>query len=147
VTAHVCAIEAGSKAAMFTTLDVDPSRLDEHERKFVSNIREHGWFGTAVFGDEEGGFSYTTGFWLKFNFPEIMTFALKRETAHDTFWHICRTLEQGERFAIGCNWCADATAYSRIATQRFCRRRSGTTRIISAGAAGSTAATISIACN
>jgi hypothetical protein len=92
---------------MFTTLDVDPSRLDEHERKFVSNIREHGWFGTAVFGDEEGGFSYTTGFWLKFNFPEIMTFALKRETAHDTFWHICRTLEQGERFAIGCNRCAD----------------------------------------
>jgi len=87
---------------MLTTLDVDPSKLDEHERKFVSNIREHGWFGTAVFGDEEGpGFSYTTGFWLKLNFPEIITFSLKREIAHDTFWHIYRTLEQGERFAIG----------------------------------------------
>ena len=87
---------------MFTTLDVDPSKLDEDERKFVSNIREHGWFGTAVFGDEEGpGFSYTTGFWLKLNFPEIMTFALKREVAHATFWDIYRTLEKGEHLAIG----------------------------------------------
>jgi len=87
---------------MLTTLDVDPSKLDEDEQKFVSSIREHGWFGTAVFGDDEGpGFSYTTGFWLRFNFPEIITFALKREIAHDTFWHIYRTLENGERFAIG----------------------------------------------
>jgi uncharacterized protein DUF4262 len=87
---------------MLTALDVDPAKLDQHEQKFVAQIREHGWFGTAVFGDEEGpGFSYTTGFWLKLNFPEIITFALKRETAHDTFWHIYRTLEQGERFAIG----------------------------------------------
>jgi Domain of unknown function (DUF4262) len=82
---------------MFTTLDVDPSKLDEHEQKFISNIREHGWFGTAVFGDEEGpGFSYTTGFWLKFSFPGVITFSLKRELAHDTFWHIYRTLHHGD---------------------------------------------------
>jgi len=87
---------------MRTALDADVSKLDEHEQKFVSEIRKHGWFGTAVFGDEEGpGFSYTTGFWLKFSFPEIITFSLKREIAHDTFWHMYHTLEAGETLAIG----------------------------------------------
>jgi len=90
------------KAAMLTALDVDPTTLDQDEQTFVEQIRRHGWFDTAVLGDEEGpGFSYTTGFWRKLNFPEIITFSLKREIAHETFWHIYRTLEQGERFAIG----------------------------------------------
>jgi Domain of unknown function (DUF4262) len=87
---------------MRTALDADFSTLDEHEQNFVLQIRKHGWFGTSVFGNEEGpGFSYTTGFWLKFNFPEVITFSLKREIAHDTFWHICRMLENGESLAIG----------------------------------------------
>jgi hypothetical protein len=87
---------------MFTALDVDPSKLDEQERNFVSQIRQHGWFGTYVFGDEEGpGFSYTTGFWLNLGFPEVITFSLKREIAHDTFWHIYRTIKSGDVFAIG----------------------------------------------
>jgi len=85
-----------------TALDADSSELDEHEQKFVSEIRKHGWFGTSVFGDEEGpGFSYTTGFWLRFKFPEVITLSLKREIAHDTFWYMYRTLENGELFVIG----------------------------------------------
>jgi len=87
---------------MGTALDADVSKLDEHEQRFVSEIRKHGWFGTAVFRDEEGpGFSYTTGFWLKFSFPEIITFSLTREIAHETFWHMYRTLEAGDLLAIG----------------------------------------------
>jgi hypothetical protein len=87
---------------MRTALDADPSALDEQEKNFVSQIREHGWFGTHVFGDEEGpGFSYTTGFWLSLDFPEVVTFSLKREIAHDTFWHIYRTLKSGDVVAVG----------------------------------------------
>ncbi|HZO44722.1 MAG TPA: DUF4262 domain-containing protein [Xanthobacteraceae bacterium] len=87
---------------MFTALDADPSKLDEQEQNFVSQIREHGWLGTSVFGDEAGpGFSYTTGFWLNLKFPEVITFSLRREIAHDTFWHIYRTLKGGDGLAIG----------------------------------------------
>jgi hypothetical protein len=87
---------------MRTALDTDLSALDEQEKEFVSQIRKHGWLGTHVFGDEEGpGFSYTTGLWLNRNFPEVITFSLRREIAHDTFWHIYRTIESGDVFAIG----------------------------------------------
>jgi hypothetical protein len=87
---------------MRTALDADFSALDEQEKEFISQIRRHGWFGTHVFVDEEGpGFSYSTGFWLNLNFPEVITFSLKREIAHDTFWHMYRTLKSGDVFAIG----------------------------------------------
>ena len=86
----------------FTALDADPAKLDEHEQNFVAMIREFGWFATQVAGDKDGSaFSYTTGFWLKFEFPEIVLFGLERQVAHDTLWHIYRELEAGKRFAIG----------------------------------------------
>jgi hypothetical protein len=87
---------------MFTALDADPGRLDEHEQKFVQRIREHGWFGTHVMPDDKGpGFSYTTGFWLKFRFPEVILFSMSRENAQDTFWHIYHELEAGRRLPVG----------------------------------------------
>jgi hypothetical protein len=86
---------------MRTALDAAPSMLDEHERKFVANIRDHGWFHTSVHQDETGpGFSYTTGFWLNMDFPELITFSLSQEVAHDTFWHIYRELKAGQSFVI-----------------------------------------------
>ena len=87
---------------MFTALDAPLGRLDEHEQNFVGKIRAHGWFGTHVMpGSEAPGFVYTTGLWLKFRFPEVILFSMRRETAHDTFWTIYRELEAGRRPAIG----------------------------------------------
>jgi hypothetical protein len=87
---------------MRTALDADPAELDSHEQNFVEKIREHGWFGTHVAADNEGpGFGFTTGFWLKFRFPELIVFSLSRQATHDTFWHMFRELETGKRFAIG----------------------------------------------
>ncbi len=87
---------------MFTALDADARRLDQHEQNFVQKIREHGWLGTHVMPDDKGpGFSYTTGFWLKFGFPEVILFSMSRENAQDTFWTIYRELEAGRRFPIG----------------------------------------------
>jgi hypothetical protein len=76
---------------MLTMLDVDPDKLDEHERKFVAKVREHGWFRTGVFA-EEGlpGFSYSTGFWASAQMPEVIIFSSKNEIVHDLFWDIFR---------------------------------------------------------
>jgi len=87
---------------IFTALDAPPERLDKHEQNFVEKIRQHGWLGTYVAPDAEGpGFSYTTGFWLKFEAPELIVFSLRRDIAHDTFWHVYRELEAGKRFPVG----------------------------------------------
>jgi Domain of unknown function (DUF4262) len=87
---------------MRTALDAEPAQLDKHEQRFVEQIRKHGWFCTHVASDNEGpGFTYTTGFWLKFNFPELILFSLARPVAHDTFWHMYRELEAGRHFPVG----------------------------------------------
>jgi uncharacterized protein DUF4262 len=86
---------------MHTALDADPERLDRHERKFVENIRDHGWFHTSVFEDKEGpGFGFTTGFWLTLNFPEVLVFSMKKEDAHDIFWHMFREIRSGHVFEL-----------------------------------------------
>jgi hypothetical protein len=86
---------------MLTALDADPAMLDDGERNFVAMIRKHGWFDTTVSGDDEGpGFCYTTGFWLAFQFPELITFSMRAEIAHDTFWYIYRELKAGRTFKI-----------------------------------------------
>jgi len=47
------------------------------------------------------GFAYTTGFWLRFGYPEIIVFDLGRQVAQDTFWHMYQELEAGKRFGVG----------------------------------------------
>jgi len=87
---------------MRTALDAAEETLDERERDFIRNIREHGWFRTSVFGDGQNpSFSYTTGFWLTLGFPEIVVFALKPETAHAVLWDIWNDIRQDRTPAIG----------------------------------------------
>jgi hypothetical protein len=87
---------------MRTALDTPLSGLDDEERNFVSNITEHGWFGTHVYADDDGpGFSYTTGFWVNLQFPEIIVFSLNGETAHNVLWHIYREIKDGRPLAVG----------------------------------------------
>ena len=87
---------------MSTALDAPLDAPDQDEQNFVAHIREHGWFRTRVFGDEEGpGFSYTTGFSVHLNRPELMTFGMKNEIAHDLFWGLFRYAEQGNILPIG----------------------------------------------
>lgn len=96
--------EAGSCEiqGMRTALDADPKRLDQHETKFVENIRKHGWFHTSVFADDKApGFSFTTGFWLTLGFPEVLIFSMKKETAHDTFQHVFHEVKNGHVFELG----------------------------------------------
>jgi len=87
---------------MKTALNADPSRLDAAEKNVVDQVRTHGWFATYVATDEVGpDFSYTTGFWLKFQVPELIVFSLPQEVAHQICWNFYNALEAGERFSKG----------------------------------------------
>ena len=89
---------------MATALDAPESVLDPQERDFVAIVREHGWHRMNVFPDEEGdapGFSYTTGFWLGFEAPEVVVFGLSSEVAGSILWDLYRELENGVRFEAG----------------------------------------------
>ena len=80
---------------MRTALDANPSQHDEEERKFVSDVREHGWFDTHVF-DGDPSFSYTTGFALQ-DSPDFIVFSLNRTVSHDIFWDLFRDACAGVR--------------------------------------------------
>jgi hypothetical protein len=87
---------------MHTALDAPEDRLDDQGRSFVARLREHGWFRTNVFEDEEGpGFSYTTGFWVGAKAPEVIVFSLETQTAHDVLWDVYRDLTAGVVFPVG----------------------------------------------
>ena len=85
-----------------TVLDAVPSMLDERDRNFCDNVRKHGWFNTGVMGEaEHPGFSYTTGFWLSAQIPEVVIFSSKNSIAHDVFWDMFRQSKAGEKYPIG----------------------------------------------
>lgn len=87
---------------MRTALDAPEDALDEHERSFVANIREHGWFRTSVFAEgDEPGFSYTTGFALNTGSPEFIVFGLTYEIAHDVLWDLFRDAQAGRMLPCG----------------------------------------------
>ena len=87
---------------MNTALDAPAASLDEPERRFVADVREHGWFRTAVFADAEGpNFSYTTGFWVGADHPELIMFGLKGETAHEVFWNLFRDARSAKSLVVG----------------------------------------------
>jgi hypothetical protein len=82
---------------MRTALDLPAEALNPSDQDFVAKVREFGWFNTRVFGDDAGPpFSYTTGFWLNVNQPEVIMFGLKRDLAHDVLWDLFRDFEKGQ---------------------------------------------------
>jgi hypothetical protein len=86
---------------MLTMLDVDPGNFDEHERKFVAKVREHGWFNTCVMGEASlPGFSFTTGFWVSAQMPEVIIFSTKNDIAHDVFWDMFRDGKSGVKYPV-----------------------------------------------
>ena len=82
---------------MRTALDLESSQLDADEQVFVSKVREHGWFGTRVFDPdkESPDFSYSTGFYARTGFPEIIVFSLPKDVSHNILWDIYRDFEAG----------------------------------------------------
>lgn len=87
---------------MLTALDAHHDALDDQERAFVASVREHGWFRTSVFAEDNNpGFSYTTGFCVNAQRPELLTFSIKDATAHDIFWELFRDAKSGASLPVG----------------------------------------------
>lgn len=87
---------------MATALDASVDTLDDAERAFVANIREHGWFRTSVFAEaDKPGFSFTTGFFVTQKMPEIVIFSMKDEFAHTVFWNIFNDAADGVMLPVG----------------------------------------------
>jgi hypothetical protein len=117
---------------MLTALDAPIAALDDSEQKFIANVREHGWFNTAVFGDDQGpNFSYTTGLWVNTGQPELIMFGMKRETIHDVFWDLFRDAKGGIALPTGKptdRAFANLPAYAFPVSKRFYRDYLGWSR-------------------
>jgi hypothetical protein len=86
---------------MNTALLAPETSLDDQERKFVSSIREHGWYRTCVFAEgDQPEFSFTTGLWVTLGQPELVVVGLKSEIAHAVFWDVFRNLQAGSRLPL-----------------------------------------------
>ena len=87
---------------MLTALQAPEDRLDEGERDFVGKVKQYGWMQTDVSGDDIGpGFSFTTGFWVNAQQPELILFGLKSEIVHDVFWDLFRDSQKGKAISVG----------------------------------------------
>jgi hypothetical protein len=85
---------------MLTRLDANPDTFNKHERQIVADIKEFGWFHTSVYGEAKfEQFSYTTGFWVSSQTPEILTFGLGK-AAHSIFWHMFRQGKAGVKYPL-----------------------------------------------
>jgi hypothetical protein len=87
---------------MRTALDAVPEAFDEAEQKFVTNIRELGWFRTGVFAEADlPKFSYTTGFWVNTQKPEIIMFSMNDTVVHQIFMDLFRNAKADRCLPIG----------------------------------------------
>jgi hypothetical protein len=87
---------------MTCALDLPPDTLDDAERSFCDNVRQHGWLRTAVLAEEKKpGFTYTTGFALTADQPELVIFSTADEVAHEMFWVLYRRARSGLPLPVG----------------------------------------------
>ncbi|MDF2495425.1 MAG: hypothetical protein K0S66_2359 [Sphingomonas sp.] len=87
---------------MMTALDLPPDTLDEAERSFCDTIRQHGWLRTAALAEEgKPGFSFTTGFGVTAQQPELVIFSTADDVVHDIFWALYRRASSGLAMPVG----------------------------------------------
>jgi Domain of unknown function (DUF4262) len=75
-------------------------------RKVWHDIEEYGWSCIGVFRSEEDPegfepFSYSVGFFLHNEHPELIVVGLPNETAHSILWTLYNRISAGERFQAG----------------------------------------------
>lgn len=85
-----------------TRLGDPPEGFDENEARLIAQVGDHGWRTTNV-GGAPGypAFGYTTGFWLTYGRPEIITFDLTPELRHSLFGLMAQDGEEGRLFRSG----------------------------------------------
>jgi hypothetical protein len=80
--------------------------LTDYEERIVDNVREHGWYCVAVFGETEGSeFAYSVGFWETLRVPELIILGLPVKLMHSMLWSAFRQIKaQKILVADGVRW-------------------------------------------
>lgn len=86
-----------------TVLTDPPTNLKSYEAELIGRVKEFGWQTTSVLADDNSdpGFSYTTGFWITVDQPEVVVFDFPPELAHDVFGQMMRRAQAGNRLELG----------------------------------------------
>lgn len=86
-----------------TVISDPPSNPKAYEAELIRHVQEHGWQTTSVTSDDNGdpAFSYTTGFWLAVDQPEVIVFDFPPQLAHDVFGQMLEKMRAGHQFRVG----------------------------------------------
>ncbi|MFD1157274.1 DUF4262 domain-containing protein [Roseovarius aestuarii] len=86
-----------------TALSDPADDQNDYERELVAQVREFGWRSTHVQTKEEASpsFTYSTGFWLTLQAPEIIIFDFPGTLAHDVLGQIFREIQGGRDLRTG----------------------------------------------
>lgn len=85
-----------------TVISDPPLNPKTYEVDLIERVREHGWQTTSVGADDNGdpAFSYTTGFWLTIDDPEVIVFDFPPQLSHDVFGQIISKARRGHRLNL-----------------------------------------------
>ena len=86
-----------------TVISEPPPNPKAYEVDLIERVREYGWQTTSVGADNKGdpAFSYTTGFWLTVEHPEVIVFDFPAQLSHDVFAQMIRRAREGQRLRLG----------------------------------------------
>lgn len=89
--------------ALTTVISDPPTNPQTYEIDLIESVKEHGWQTTSVGADDNGdpAFSYTTGFWLTLEQPEVIVFDFPPKLSHDVFGQMVKRAREGDHFAVG----------------------------------------------
>ena len=75
---------------------------DELEAGIHKDIRDYGWSGISVLGDEQGPpWTYSIGIYHSFAHPEIVIFGLSHEVIHAMIWNVVNAVKAGHHLEDG----------------------------------------------
>ena len=75
---------------------------DEHERKALADVRNHGWHVLKVMEDNEGpAFAYTVGLYHSFGHPELIVVGLPLDVGHSVLNIAGESIRRGNRYLAG----------------------------------------------
>ncbi|GGY45219.1 hypothetical protein GCM10007148_12730 [Parvularcula lutaonensis] len=78
------------------------SDLTEMDLKCIEDVHEHGWQALSVSGDQNGpGFTYSIGWPVTVNQPDVLVFGLPSELAHALLSDLFSRLKNGLKLSHG----------------------------------------------
>jgi hypothetical protein len=76
-----------------------PTPTDDHDRKLLADVQDHGWHVVGVEADDEGpAFAYSIGLYHSFGHPEVIVLGLRVSVMHRMINGIGEQVRAGSKF-------------------------------------------------